>query len=214
MAITVTIVDDHPLAIAGIQTLLATSTDIIVINTFLNATSLLARLEIVQPDVLLLDVILPDMKGNEAAQYIKKQYPQIKIIALTSLDAPSMVRSMVHAGCNGYLLKGTDQHTLIEAIKAVYNGKEFIEPALKEQLLQTMLKAKRSNTSTSAAELTKREKEILALIAAEFTTQQIAEKLFISSRTAETHRYSLMQKLEVKNTAGLIKAAIQLGLVE
>lgn len=214
MAITVTIVDDHPLAIAGIQTILAISGDITVLNTFLNATTLLERLKIVQPDVLLLDIILPDMKGSEVAQYVKKQYPAIKIIALTSLDAPSMVRSMMHAGCNGYLLKGTDQHTLIAAINAVYDGEEFIEPALKEQMLQTMLKARKSNPIAPASGLTKREKEILMLIAAELTTQQIAEKLFISVRTAETHRYSLMQKLEVKNTAGLIKAAIQLGLVE
>lgn len=214
MAITVTIVDDHPLAIAGIQAILAINGNIAIINTFLNATTLLERLKIVQPDVLLLDIILPDMKGSEVAQYIKKEYPAIKIIALTSLDAPSMVRSMMHAGCNGYLLKGTDQHTLIEAINAVYDGKEFIEPALKEQMLQTMLRARKSNPAPLASALTKREKEILILIAAEFTTQQIAEKLFISVRTAETHRYSLMQKLEVKNTAGLIKAAIQLGLVE
>ena len=213
MAITVTIVDDHPLAIAGIQTLLATSKNITVINTFLNAASLIARLEIVQPDILLLDILLPDIKGNDVAKLIKKKHPSIKIIALTSLDAPSMVHSMMQSGCNGYLLKDTDQSTLIEAIEKVYQGDDFVEPALKEQLLQTMFRTKR-NSNSPDTDLTKREKEILTLIATQLTTQQIAEKLFISVRTAETHRYGLMQKLKVKNTAGLIKVAIQLGLIE
>jgi len=207
------ITDDHPLAINGIKSMLSSSQHILVTATYANGNSLLEGLKSYPPDVLLLDIMLPDKSGKELAKIIVHDYPHIGIIALTSLDAPSIVKVMMQRGCKGYLLKDTDEQTLVEAIETVAKGNEFIEPSLKEHLLQQMMGNKKQVNGV-IHELTTREKEILRLIVAEFTTQEIADKLFISFRTVENHRYSLLQKLEVKNTAGLVRVALTTGLLE
>jgi len=213
MPIKVAITDDHPLAIAGLQNMLSSSPLIVVTHTYNNGEDLLLGLKTEQPDVLLLDVILPDIKGPELAAQIHAAYPAIKILAITSLDAPVHVKAMLRNGCTGYLLKNTDVQTLINAITDVNNGKEYIEPSIKEQMLQNMLHF-RKPTTIKKPTLTRRETEILHLIIEEHTNQEIADKLFLSLRTIENHRFSLFQKLDVKNTVGLVKVAIQLGLIE
>ena len=213
MPIKVAITDDHPLAIAGLQNMLSSSGNIEVTHTYNNGEQLLKGLESEQPDILLLDVILPDIKGPELAAIIHSRYPKIKILAITSLDAPVHVKAMLRNGCNGYLLKNTAVHTHINAIDEVNNGKEYIEPSIKEQMLQNMLHF-RKQTNIKKPSLTRRETEILHLIIEEYTNQEIADKLFLSLRTIENHRFSLFQKLDVKNTVGLVKVAIQLGLIE
>lgn len=212
MPIKVAIVDDHPLAISGIKALLTPYPNIVIINTYNSGLALMDGLTQHQPEVLLLDIFLPDKSGRELAPLIVKMYPDIRIIALTSIDAPNMIKNMMQHGCLGYLLKNTDHKTLVQAIQSVYKREEFIEPSLKEHLMEYMFKNLKHEQDMQ--ELTPREKEVLQLIVAEYTTQEIADKLFISFRTAETHRYSLLQKLGCKNVAGLVKMAIQLGLVE
>lgn len=213
MSIKVVITDDHPLAIAGLQNMLASSSHIIVQHTFNNGTDLLKGLESEQPDVLLLDVLLPDITGHELAGIIHKKYPKINILAITSLDAPIHVKAMLRNGCKGYLLKSSDVQTLIHAIEEVNKGKEYIEPSIKDQMLHNMLHF-RKQKNIKKPTLTRREIEILHLIIEENTSQQIADKLFLSLRTIENHRFSLFQKLNVNNTVGLVKVAIQLGLIE
>lgn len=213
MPVTIAITDDHPLAIAGLQNMLASSPDIQVKGTYASGSALLEGLVQEQPDVLLLDVLLPDQKGTELAGYITRRYPAVKIIAITSLDAPIHVRSMMRQGCKGYILKNTDRESLINAIRVVCGGGEYIEPALKERIMDNVLHYRRQSQGRSPS-LTLREKEILKLIIAEHTSQQIADKLFLSLRTVETHRFNLQKKLEVNNTVGLVKAAIQMGLAE
>ncbi len=213
MSIKVAITDDHPLAINGISMMLASHPDIQITDTYTSGTALLEGLSQRQPDVLLLDMLLPDKSGIDLAPVIIKTYPDVRIVVLTSLDTPAMVKSMLSYGCLGYLLKGTDQHTLIEGIMHAWRREEFLDPVLKEYLLQTMLKTDKPNTANRYV-LTKRETQILHMVIAGDTTQQIAEKLFISARTAETHRLSILKKLEVKNTASLVKKAIQLGLID
>lgn len=139
MPITVAITDDHPLAIEGLQNMLLSATDIIVKGTYGSALALLEGLKNNQPDILLLDILLPDQKGTELAAQLKNLYPGIRIIALTSLDAPIHVRAMIRQGCKGYVLKNTDKQSLIAAIKYVYNGGEYIEPSLKEKMLYNVL---------------------------------------------------------------------------
>lgn len=213
MPINVAITDDHLIAINGIRMMLADYAEINVIAAYTTGSALLDGLKQQQPDVLLLDILLPDQSGHELAPIITKLYPEIRIVVITSLDAPAIVKSMLHYGCTGYLLKGTDQATLIKAIEHAYRREEFVEPSLKEMLLQNMLRHQKRATNIPL-ELTKREKEVLELIVAGDTTQEIADKLFISPRTAETHRLTLLKKLDVKNTAGLVRMAIMLGLVE
>lgn len=211
--IKIAIVDDHPLAVNGISMMLAGQHDMEIIATFNNGTNLLEGLKTHQPDVLLLDVLLPDISGNELAALITKNYPAIRMIALTSLDAPAMVKSMLFNGCIAYLLKGTDQSTLVTAIHHAQRGEEFIEPSLKEHLVQNIVRQQKS-TVPIPYELTKREQEILQLIVKGDTTLEIAGKLSISPRTAETHRLALLKKLYAKNVAELVGIAIRLGLAE
>jgi two-component system secretion response regulator SsrB len=213
MPITVAITDDHPLAIEGLQNMLLSAGDITVKGTYGSAQALLEGLKDNRPDILLLDILLPDQKGTELAARLKALYPDVRIIALTSLDAPIHVRAMIRQGCKGYVLKNTDKPSLINAIKQVYHGGEYIEPSLKEKMLYNVLHQKKHHTGKSP-ELTSREREILQLIVDELTSQQIADRLFLSLRTVETHRFNLQKKLEVHNNMGLAKAALQLGLLE
>jgi DNA-binding NarL/FixJ family response regulator len=210
MYIKVAIADDHRLVNNGLQNILGNYKHIEVQAVYLTGTALLEGLAQLQPDVLLLDIQLPDKTGNELARIISKKYPKIKILALTNLDTPFHIKDMLEHGCLGYLVKNTDQQTLVQAIEQVYNGEQFLEPHLKEELLKSLSK----NNTAKNISLSRREKQILELIVKEYTSQEIAEKLFISQRTVETHRFSLCQKLEVKNLVGLTKVAIQMGLVE
>jgi len=211
----IAIADDHPMVISGLIALLQPYKHILVLTTHTNAAQLLEGLDYYRPDVLLLDILLPDRTGKDLVPELREKYPDMKILVLTSLDAPSMVTTMMRRGCKGYLLKGAEPETLLEAIEAVAEDKEYIDTSLKEQLMQNMLHFKYQSQSKGVVpELTQREKEVLELIAAEYTTREIAEKLFVSYHTAENHRNNLIQKLDVKNTVGLIRVAIQLGLVK
>ncbi|WP_118972993.1 response regulator [Taibaiella koreensis] len=212
--INISLVDDHPMVISGLTTLLQPFPHIVIHGTYNNAAQLLQGLQYYSPDVLLLDLMLPDQSGKELLPLIRKQYPGMRILVLTSLDTPSMVTNMLRHGCNGYLLKGAGPGTLVEAIETVYKKEEYIDPVLKEQLLQNVLHFKtRIQGNALSVKLTQREKEVLGMIAEEHTTSEIAEKLFISYHTVESHRNNLMRKLNVKNTVGLLKVAIQLGLI-
>lgn len=210
--IKVAIVDDHPIAINGIHMMLSGQPDFEILASYTTGQALLSGLAEEQPDVLLLDLLLPDYTGNELASLIVKDYPAIRIVVLTSLDAPAMVKSMLHQGCIAYLLKGTDQATLLAAIHHAYRREEFIEPSLKEHLMQTLLKPQKNNSLPYT--LTKREEEVLQLIVKGDTTQEIANQLSISSRTAEAHRLALLKKLYAKNSAELVGIALRLGLAK
>lgn len=212
MPINIAIVDDHDLILDGLTLLLQSHADLNIQSKHNNAHSLLKSLEQQQPDILLLDIQLKGMQGNELVRVIHKNYPGIKMIALTSMESLFYVNEMMQYGCLGYLTKLASRDVLPEAIRTVYEGKEYLEPALKQRWEQRRLQSTRQKAKV--APLSNREQEILELIAAELTTQEIADKLFISLRTVESHRYSLLQKLDVKNTAGLIKNAVKLGFIE
>ncbi len=213
MTIKISITDDHPLVISGIKNMLSQYAYIEIIGAYKNGTDLLEDLKKNVPDILLLDIQMPGKTGDEIAGIIQKKYPQVRIIALTGFDTPFYVRSMMQNGCKGYVLKNTDQKTLLKAIDAVYKGEEYIDEGLKEELLNNFLKLKKQKTSTSPI-LTRREKEVLKLIVNEHTSREIAEQLFLSLRTVEKYRLQLLQKLKVKNTAGLVKIALELNLID
>ncbi|RYZ31886.1 MAG: response regulator transcription factor [Sphingobacteriales bacterium] len=209
--IKVAITDDNPLVINGIEKVLAHYPNFELTGTYDNGDALLAGLEQQAPDVLLLDIQMPGKGGEELARIISQRYPAIHILALTGFDTPVYVRSMMQSGCKGYLLKNIDQKVLIEAIETVYRGEQYIESSLKEELLNNMLKLKSARPST-LPDLTPREKDVLLLIVEEYTSVEIAEKLFLGRRTVEKYRLQLLQKLQVKNTAGLVKVALKMGL--
>lgn len=211
--IKIAITDDHPMVIKGIKNMLLKSTEIEIIGEYFNGSELMEGLKKRQPDVLLLDIQMPGTPGDELAQIITKVYPEVKIIALTGFDTPFFIRSMIQNGCKGYLLKNTTQNKLEIAIKNVNQGEMFIDEELKDKLLNTMFKLEKTK-SVSGPDLTRRESEVLKLIVNEFTSQEIADQLFLSPRTVEKYRLQLLQKLKVKNTAGLVKIAMELNLLK
>jgi len=214
MPINVAITDDHPLVAEGLCNVLNSTLNISVSATYSNGDSLLKGLQKEQPDVLLLDMQLPDQSGSELAMYIRKNYPELPILILSGLDSAILVKNMMQLGCKGYLLKSTaDKSILTEAIEQVYyTGETYLDPSLKEGLLSDLLKPKRQKKQP--LKLSKREKEILELVVEEYRNPEIAAKLHLSLRTIENHKYNLFQKLNVKNSVGLIKVAIQRGLLQ
>lgn len=212
--IKVAITDDHPLVIDGLRTALQLQPDIEIIGTYLSGMELFNGLKNQVPDVLLLDLQLPDKNGSELVPLILQQHPEMHILILSGMESSPYIKEMMRKGCKGYLLKGsTNQSILVNAIRQVYNGELFIDATLKEQLLMEMLVTKRKANKINP-KITQREKEVLRLVAKECSNQEIADQLFISLRTVETHRYNLLQKLDVKNTAGLLRAATEMGLLE
>ncbi len=210
--IKVAITDDHPIVIDGLCTALQLLPDMLITGTYQNGTELFRGLKEQLPDVLLLDLQLPDKNGNELVPLLLKQYPGLHILILSGMESSPYIKEMMQKGCKGYLLKSsTNQSILATAIRQVYEGELYLDASLKEQLLREMLVSKRRANNLNP-KVTQREREVLSLIAREYSNQEIADKLFISLRTVETHRYNLLQKLDVKNTAGLLRVAAELGL--
>ncbi len=210
--IRVAVTDDHSLVIKGIETLLKDCWHIDLYASYEDGKSLLDALETMQPDVLLLDIQMPGIPGDELAAIIRKCYPEVGIIALTGFDTPFYIRKMMQQGCLGYLLKNTHQKTLIEAIECVHRGEEYVEAVLKERLFLNLVRI-RKDKPLDVPDLTRRELDVLKLIVQEHSNVQIAALLFLSLRTVEKYRLHLMHKLKVKNTAGLVKAALELNLI-
>jgi DNA-binding NarL/FixJ family response regulator len=205
--ISVAIVDDQVIILNGLQKILADAPHVKIEGVYNNGDDLLAAMEKNIPDVLLLDIQMPGKSGPELAVIIAKKYPTVKMIALTNVDVISQVKQMLQKGCLGYLLKDVSPEILLKAIETVHNGEQFLKEDFKTQLLNSL------SGNESNHLITRREKEILKLIVEENTNQEIAGKLFLSLRTVENHRNNLLQKLQVKNTAGLVKIAIQEGLI-
>lgn len=206
------ITDDHPVVIDGLTNALHACTDIQITGLYTHAAELLKGMQKSPADVLLLDLQLPDKNGGELVPVLLKQYPGLRILILSGIESSPAIKDMMQKGCSGYLLKSrTNRALLIEAIRTVYAGTIFLDPVLKEELLQEMLIDKRKRSSLDP-KITRREKEILKLIVLEYNNRAIAETLCISQRTVETHRYNLMQKLDARNTAGLIRIASQMNL--
>lgn len=206
------IIDDHEVIINGLQAMLSGCAQLKIIYTSNTANHLLSCLKVEQPDVLLMDIQMPEVSGIELCKQVHRQYPAMKIIAFSSFDDSHFVKQIIRNGASGYLLKNADQQSIVTAIENVVKGEEVIDEAIKKILIGESLTGHRR--SLYDIPLTKREKEILKLIAAELSNQEIADKLFISLRTVETHRFNLTQKLDVKNAAGLVKEAMKRGLVD
>lgn len=213
--IQVAICDDHQLFREGIRFLLERMPNIDFRYEAGNGEELIRKLEEEHPDVLLLDLEMPDMDGVEALKQIRTLYPDLGVIILTTYSDSKMVAYLMELGANSYLLKDTDAETLQRGIQSVFHeGYYFTREVSKAMLTGLKGNSRKKPELKNNVTISEREQEVLELICQEYTTKEIADKLFISSRTAEGHRKNLIEKLGVKNTAGLIVKSIRLGIIE
>ncbi len=211
--IKVALTDDHDIVLRGLQQMLLEDKSIGLVGAYTNGKALLEGLTQSLPDVLLLDLQLPDYNGEELARKVLSLYPDLKIMVLSSIDEPKRVREMLGIGCLGYSLKNISQTSLINAIEKIHRGGQFIDPAIQAELMRELLTQEKLKEQ-QVPELTRREKEILDLIAEGISSPEIAERLFLSVRTVDNHRNSLLQKFEVKNAIALLKAARKFKIID
>ena len=206
MATKVFIVDDHFMVIEGIRSLIQNDSNIEWMGHATNANSCLSFLQNQLPDVILMDVSMPEMSGIDLCLAVKQKYPSVFIIGLSTFNQQSFIQKMMDNGASGYLLKNATKEELLEGIQAVMKGKVYYSVEAAQSL--------RNNADPKVPVITRRQKEMLELIAAGMTNNEIAAKLFISAATVDTHRKNLLARFEVKNTAALIKMAIQMKLID
>ena len=199
------ITDDHPVIRDGIKTILAKEKDIEVVADAADGEELMKVLETTEADVILMDINMPGMTGIEATKLVKKKYPDIKVISFSQYDEKRFVKQSLKNNANGYLLKNSPATELIQAIKMVYQGGMYLDPDLPNVFGETS----KPRSNYLFPDLSKRELEVLKEICKEKNTNEIAETLFISPNTVETHRSNLLLKVGAKNTAGLVKWAIE-----
>jgi len=205
MTIKVFIVDDHYMVIEGIRSLLQHETAIELVGHAMSADSCISFLRQQQPDVILMDINLAEKSGIELCAEVKKQYPGIFILGLSTFNQQSFIRKMMDNGASGYVLKNVTREELVEAISTIVKGKIYLSHEAARSL--------RASEESDVPVLTRREQQVLSLIAEGLTNNEVAEKLFISTTTVDTHRKSLLAKLNARNTASLIRIATQLQLI-
>lgn len=207
--IKIAIVDDHQLFRDGIHSLLSKNDDFEILISSENGKDFFDKLKSGNlPEIVLLDLTMPEMNGFEVLVKLKKKYPNIKAIAISMHDDGNYIMQSIRAGAYGYLLKNADEEELLKAIDTVLNGNKYFNQEISQKMINIM-----SLEGVSPKKLSPKEMEILKLIAEGHTTKEIAQNLFISTRTVETHRNNMMKKLEVKNTPELINKASQLKLL-
>ena len=207
--IRVLIADDHEMIRNGLSSLIRGESDIHVIDTASNgkqAVELCGKREI---DVVLMDIMMPEMNGIEATRNIKLRCPETKVLAVTINDEPRFIKELIGAGASGYILKHSTKDEILRAIREVANNRQHFGPEVLSQISNEFAQVKQSRGPM----LTKKESEVLKLIAQEFTNQEIAEQLGCGIRTVDTHKRNLIRKLEVKNVVGLVKYALKMGVV-
>lgn len=210
-AIRIAIIDDHQVVLDGLNGMLANYRQFTIVCATRNREELLQQVSSGQIDIVLMDIQMPEFSGIELCKQITRLYPATKIIAFSSFDDSNYVKQMFRSGAKGYLLKNSEKESIVQAIESVAAGQEYMDEMIKEILLQETLSGQRR--SIFDIPLTKRENEILKLIAEGLSSQEMADKLFVSLRTIESHRLNINQKLGAKNTAGLLKEAHKRGLV-
>jgi DNA-binding NarL/FixJ family response regulator len=205
MPIKVFIVDDHYMVIEGIRSMLQPLNQVEWMGHATNAKSCMAFLQNQTPDIILMDINLPDKNGFELCKEVMTYFPEVKVLGLSTFNQLSFIEKMMENGASGYLLKNAVGEEIIEAITTVMNGENYFSNDV-SNLLEV-----KNQTYPS---ITRREKEVLLLIAEGLTNQQIADKIFVSVTTVETHRKNLLMKLEAKNTAELVRLAFKYALLE
>lgn len=217
--IDIILVDDHKIIRDGIKAFLKEE-EINIVGEAANGRELLELLTETKPDVVLMDINMPEMDGLEATKALKAQFPEVKILILSMLDHEKYVQQMLDSGASGYALKNVGKEELVNGIKQVYEGQMFISTDVALSFLKKLVHGGSTtnfslpSTEKKPSDLSAREIEVLKLIAEGMTNAEIADKLFTSKRTIESHRQNIIEKTQVKNTAALIKYALNNGIIE
>lgn len=207
------VVDDHQLVIDGLKSMLALEKDYVVKDEALNGQQALEMIT-AKPDayqLVITDITMPLMSGIELCKVIKEQFPHIKVLILSMHNSITIVKDALNAEADGYMLKNTGQEEFIKAIERVLGDGTYFSQDILPIILNLFQKEKKETLKNT---LTQREKEVLELIVQEYTSKEIADKLFISKQTVDTHRINIMQKTDCKTLVGLIKYAIQSGYIK
>jgi len=205
------LVDDHELFLEGIISLIEDEDFVQIIGTATNGYLALDSIRLDQPDVLITDLSMPVMGGIELVQKVKSEFPDVKILVLTMHNDRPTISEIMMAEAEGYVLKNTDREELVKALKKVSDGGTFYCNEVVEVLLERLMEQKRKEEMKVS--LTEREQEVLKLIAEEKSSEEIANQLFISRRTVETHRKNMLKKAEVNTVIGLLKYGVRYGLI-
>jgi DNA-binding NarL/FixJ family response regulator len=215
-AIRIILTDDHQIVRDGIKSMLSDEPGIQIIAQAASGLELFILLETNKADVIILDIELPDISGIDICRKIMVRYPETKVLILSMYTGEEFISKAISEGAKGYLPKNTSREELVTAIRAVADNREYFSPAISEIMLKSYIqKAKSRNTDAKdLSELSKREIEILKMLSEGYPNTEIAEKLFISIRTVESHKSHIMQKLEIRTTVELVKFAIRNKLIE
>jgi two-component system, NarL family, response regulator NreC len=205
------VVDDHAVVRSGIKLLLDREDDIEVVGEAGNAKDAVFRARALKPDVILLDVVMPGQSGIEVLPSLLKEAPDARVLVLSMQDDPSYVREAFAVGASGYVLKEAADEEVVAAVRAIADGRSYVHPALGARLVAAEAQER---AAAEADPLSDREREVLRLLALGHTNQEIAKMLYISVRTAETHRAHIMQKLRLETRAELVRYALSHGLLE
>lgn len=215
--ITVLIVDDHRLLRDGLTVLLNQSEDIQVVGSLSTGEEAISVFPSLRPDVILMDIMMDGMNGLEATRWIKEQDKEVKVILISSEIKKELITAGIQCGIDGYLPKDVDQDVLQEAIRTVKNGGRYFNEAITSLVFEDFYLKKKITTPHGKLmlpnDLTRREQEVLALLASGKRNQEVADDLFISIKTVDTHRTHILDKLGLKNTAELVKYAIKTKLI-
>ncbi len=207
------IVDDHQMLLDGISALLQDVNQFEIVAKAKNGKQALEILELNEIDIVLTDINMPEMNGIELSQHIQDKFPEVKILALSMFSEKQTIRDMIDAGVSGYILKNTGKEELVGALTKIAGGGLFFGDEVTNEMMRMMTDSEKNEKKREEVTLTIREKEILKLIAKEYSNIQIATELFISERTVETHRKNIFRKTNTKSIVGLIKYAYEHELV-
>lgn len=212
--ISLLLVDDHAVVRSGLRMLLDAQEDMVIVGEAETGQQALQLVAELQPDIVLMDIKMPDMNGIEATEKIREQYPDTAVLALSMYEDDQYFFEMLKAGASGYIPKRAAPDDLVHAIRAVSHGDVFLYPSLAKRLVQDYLKRVEAGEELFHDDLTPREREVLALIAEGHTNNEIADELVISTKTVERHRENIMRKLDLHSGIALVKYAIKIGLID
>ena len=203
------IADDHTIVREGIRSLLEAREDFVVLGEASTGREAISKVEELRPDIVIMDVSMPDLNGLEATRQIKKRFPECKILVLTMYEDKESIRRMLQCGASGYVVKKSAVSQLFDAIEAVVKGDAFFSPSISKIVLEDYIK----ELDSSDRILSSREIEVLQLIAEGRTNREIADLLHLSVKTVEGHKDNIKKKLDVRDTAGIVKYAIKEGII-